>query len=201
MGPSCERSQKRETASCFCDRRQVVGALAGDAQELAARAEQRDSGAGGEKLRQLGCGLQQVLEVVEQQQHLLSLKMRGESLEGALSRLFPEAQGVGDRGHHQRRVSQGAEEAAEDAVAVVGEALLACPAASSSEKRVLPCPPGPVTVSRRVSCNSASASYSSLLSAQEGGGRRGQVGIGDRLQRREGAIAELVDHDRPLRCP
>ena len=50
------------------ERRDRIGLLAGNAEQLAARHEQMDVGAGGEELGEAGGCLDDVLEVVEQKQ-------------------------------------------------------------------------------------------------------------------------------------
>ena len=67
-------------------------------------------------------------------------------------------------------------------------------AATCSASRVLPVPPGPVSVSRRVpSQSSATSSSSSLSRPMSGLAATGQVRGVERPQRREVAVAELVE--------
>ena len=69
-------------------------------------------------------------------------------------------------------------------------------AASCSERRVLPVPPGPVRVSSRACSSSAAASASSRCAAEEGGQLGRQV-VGDRVQRaqRRELVRQALDHE------
>ena len=70
-------------------------------------------------------------------------------------------------------------------------------AAASIASRVLPVPPGPVSVTRRAPSSKQRQHLQQLaVAADERAGRARQVRVGDRLQRREGAVAELEDRDR-----
>ena len=71
-------------------------------------------------------------------------------------------------------------------------------AAASRARRVLPEPPGPVSVSRRVPPWSSDRTSCSSLPPHERTRRAWKVGVRDRLERREALVAELIDRDRAL---
>ena len=69
-------------------------------------------------------------------------------------------------------------------------------AAASIESRVFPEPPGPVSVTSRASRSERDDLGDLSLAADEARRGAGEVRVRDRLQRREGLLAELVDPDR-----
>ncbi len=87
--------------------------LAGDAQELAARDEQGEVGAGLQELGELGGGLHHLLQVVEQEQHLSLADVLGEAVLGS--------EGLGDRLADEGGVSERGEPDPEDARLVGGD--------------------------------------------------------------------------------
>ena len=113
LGSSLERSQKRETASGLGERRHRVLDLALHAQELAARDEEGEVGAGLKERGELGRRLDHLLQVVEEEQHLALADVLGEAVLGA--------ERLGDRLRDERGVAQGGEPDPEDACLVLGD--------------------------------------------------------------------------------
>ena len=97
------------------ERRHRVLDLALDAQELAARDEQREVGAGLDERGELGRRLDHLLEVVEQEQQLALADVLGEAVLGA--------ERLRDRLGDERRVAERGEPDPEDARLVLGHEL------------------------------------------------------------------------------
>ena len=89
------------------ERRYAVGLLPRHPQGRMAAGQERHGGTGAQQgLRQAGAGRQQVLAVVEHQQHPLGPQTLRQGLGGRLPGLLPQPQGGGDRPRHQGRVRQ-----------------------------------------------------------------------------------------------
>ena len=137
-----------------------------------------------EQRRELGRCLDHLLEVVEHEQQLPLADVLGEAVLGA--------ERLGDRLRDERGVAERREADPEDARLEARDEL----AAASIASRVLPVPPGPVSVTSRAPSSiraSTSASSRSRPTKELAGPR--QVRVRDRLQRREAAVAELEDRD------
>ena len=125
--------------------------------------------------RELGRGVHHLLEVVEQEQHPALADVLGEAVLGA--------ERLRDRLGDQRRIAQRRQRDPEDAGREVAGTSSA---AASIASRVLPVPPGPVSVTSRAPFRAARRASSTLpLAADERGRRARQVRVRDRLQRRE----------------
>ena len=124
----------------------------------ASRLRRQDPHAGAlphERVGQRRAGVEQVLAVVEQQQQPLVLEVLGERLGDGLARLFLHAQHRRHRLRHETRVGRAAR--VRRTRRRPGTAR-ATSAATCRPRRVLPLPPEPVSVSRRVLASSASTS-------------------------------------------
>ena len=87
--------------------------------------------------REIGRCLDHLLEVVEQEQHLALADVLGQAVLGT--------ERLRDRLRDERRIAQRGQADPEDARLVLGDER----AAASMASRVLPVPPGPVSVTRR----------------------------------------------------
>ena len=104
------------------------------------------------------------------------------------------AERLGDRLRDERGIAERGEADPEDAGLVLGHKRRA---AASIASRVLPVPPGPVSVTRRAPSSKRDEHLEQLVvSADERARRPRQVRVGDRLQRREGAVSELEERHR-----
>ena len=115
----------------------------------------------------------QMLEVVEQKQQLLVADMVGEAVPGAerlAGRLEDEPGSRSGASGTQKTPSGKRSDAS---------------AAAWSASRVFPVPPGPVSVSKRVSSSSVEHARELVFATEERRRRDGQVRAVQRLQRRE----------------
>ena len=166
------------------ERRHRVLDFALDAQELAARHEHVQIGAGAEQRRQLGRRLDHLLQVVEQQEQLAFADVLGEAVLGS--------QRLGNRLADQRRVAQRGEADPEDAC-LVGrdkrcrrlERESSLPRPARARQRHQPC-----------AADRGEQLAQLTLPADERARGTREVGVRDRLQRREALAAELEDGDR-----
>ena len=129
-----------------------------------------------------GARVEQVLEVVEEDEELPAAEEAGEVVRR--SDRLRDLRTAGARGRRGPRAAPRTRRRA------------ACPTSSAatwSARRVFPVPPGPVSVSSRVPFeSSATSSSSSLLPPDERARGDGQVRRVERPERREVAVAELV---------
>ena len=63
--------------------------------------------AGSEKVFHLLCSIHYLLEVVQEQQHLLLPQFPFQMLQERLTSFFPDAERLGDNGYNQRRIVYG----------------------------------------------------------------------------------------------
>ena len=159
--------------------------LAADAKELAARDQQLQVGAPLEQLAQVRRRLDHLLEVVEQEHELPLFDVLGEALLGA--------QCLRDRLHHERRLAQRGERDPEDPRLERGHEL--CGRLERKPRLAGATRPGERQEPRTVP-EQADKLIALPPSADEGGDRPRQVGVRDRLQRREALGAELEERDR-----
>ena len=169
----------------FGERQHRVLDLASDAQQLAARDEQPEVRAGFDERGELGCRVDHLLEVVEQEQQLPLADVLGEAVLGA--------ERLRDR---RRATSAGSRSAARPTQKTPALNSGTSSAAASIASRVLPEPPGPVSVSRRAPSRAASELLDLSLPAHERARRARQVRVRDRLQRRE-ALRSRAGRSRP----
>ena len=158
--------------------------LAGDAQELAGGDEQGEVGAGAEESRKLGRCLDHLLEVVEEEEHLPFSDVGGERLLGA--------ERLGDGLGHERGIAERGKPDPEDACFVLADERGSCFERQTGLART-------ARAGEREQARSLLDPREHLrklrLAAEEGARRTGQVRVRDRLQRRKGALAELVERD------
>jgi hypothetical protein len=100
-------------------RRELVHQLAVEPEALAARAEEREPRTVLDEIRKILSGGREVLEVVQEQECMPALEVRGEGLERASPRVLADREGLSDRGQDEGRVAKRSEEAREQAVAEV----------------------------------------------------------------------------------
>jgi hypothetical protein len=140
----------------------LVLLLAGEAQRLTAGDEQGDSGSFAQELAERGRRLDHLLEVVEQEQRALAAEVddelvgsdcRGDRRENALG-----IASSGERHHHTPCGNSSSSSAA-----------------TWSTTRVLPLPPGPVSVTRRERRTSSFSSSSSRRRPTSGVGWTGRL--------------------------
>ncbi len=150
--------------------------LAGDTQEFAGGDEQREVGAGGEERRKLGCRLDHLLQVVEQQEQLPLCNVGGEIVLGA--------ERVGDRLTDEGGIAEGGQPDPEDACLVGTDETGSC---LDRESRL-------ARAARTCERDEAGALLDAgehvgelSLPAQEGARGTWQVRVRDRLERRKGA--------------
>ena len=161
--------------------------LAPHAQQLAAGREHGEVGAGGEERRELAGGGDHVLEVVEQHEQLALADVVGEPV--------LRAERPGDRLRHQAGIAQRGELDPEDPRVVVGNER-----AGGLDRQT--CLAGAARAGERQEARAAGDAREHLLelalATDEDARRAGQVGVRDRLERRERAVAELEDRDHFL---
>ena len=150
----------------------MVLLLGGDAKRLAAGDEDPQTPAARQQVGELRRGVEELLEVVEQEQELLRRAMCSAS-----SPL--RAEHLGDRVHHERGVTNRGERDPPDAA---GEALRDLGRRLSGEPG-LPVPPGPVSVSIRLVREQADHLGELALTTEERRRRHGQIRLVERAQR------------------
>ena len=159
--------------------------LAVDAQALAARDEDGEVRARGDERGQLGRRRDDLLEVVDEEQELALADVLGEAVAGA--------HGPGDRLADERRVAERGEADPDGAGAEVGdergaglERQAGLPGAAGAGQREEP----------RAAGDPREHRLELLLPADEGARRPREVRARERLERREGAVAQLEERDR-----
>jgi hypothetical protein len=169
--------------------RHLVLDLPLDAKELAARHEQGEARAALEESRKLWSGLDHLLQVVEEEEHLPLADVLGETVLGA--------QGLGDRLGHESGIAQGGEPDPEDSCFVAGDEH----GRRLEREAGLPRAAGPGQGEQARSLGDLAEDFLQLsFPADEGGGRAGKVRVRDRLEGREALLSELVDGNRLSEC-
>ena len=171
------------------ERLHLVLDLAADAEALPARREDREVRTGLDEVGERRRRLDHLLEVVEDEEHLALADVLGEAV---------LARRASSRSRRRRATGRGSARARPRTCPALWSPTSS--AAASIESRVLPEPPGPVSVTRRAPSSRISATISPDLpfAADERARRPRQVRVRDRLQRREALGAELEDRDRPV---
>ena len=187
LAPTRARAQKSSTASSSVKRRHRVGDLAVDAQELAARHEHPQLRTGAEQRREVRRRLDDLLEVVEQEQHLPLADVLGErhASRRASARSCPTT---------KRRVADRRQPHPEDTRGEVADELRR---GFDREPRLA----GPARARERHEPRTLIADEGDnlrhlALAADERRHRPRQVRVRDRPQRRETAVAELEQRNR-----
>ena len=156
--------------------------LAWHVERLAARRDDREAGAlPRQVVDQHGAVVEEMLAVVEHQQHLLVGQASHEHIEQGLLRVLGNSEDVGHLSGHRAATRRGS--ASSTYQTPPGKRSVRS-AASCSASRVLPHPPEPVSVTSRCSSMSAPASGELSLAADEGRQLGGQV-VACRVQPRE----------------
>ena len=131
-----------------------------------------------------------MLDVVEQHEQRLAAEVRGQRLCERCPPLFAHRERLSERRKDELRIAEWREWHPEHAVGKDSEAC----AAACNASRVLPVPPGPVSVSRRDRRRSAARPPPRApLAPEEGRRRDGQVRAVQRREGRKVAVSELVD--------
>ena len=152
------RSTNSVAASPRRERLEPVLVLARTRQRRAARDEHAELGRGGEHRAHRGRGVEQVLEVVEEEQQLPPAEEPGE--------VVASADRLRDLGG---QTSSGSDSPASGTQKTPSRSVPTSSAATWSARRVFPVPPGPVSVSRRVPFESIATSSSSSRSRPTSG--------------------------------
>ena len=171
-----ERGQNSATASPAGERRQAVLALGLHLQALARGDEQRQPRAGGEQRREPRRRVDDLLHVVEHEQQPPLADVLGE----AVLRAERAARSSRARTPASRRPARSTQKTP------AGNDSARATAAASIASRVLPAPPGPVSVTSRAPPSIQRAHLGELaLPADERARRPRQVRVRDRRERRE----------------
>ncbi len=93
--------------------------FAADLERLPARDQNREAGAGREEIDDIGRGIDNLLEVVEDQEHVLVVKAAGKASRQGIA-AFLDTEGAGDGGYDLGRVQDRRELDRDDAVLEVG---------------------------------------------------------------------------------
>ena len=102
-------SQRGQRLGSAADRREAqrrdrIGMLAGETEQCPAGGQDRQVGASGKELRHRGCGRQQVLEVVEEDQHLAVVQDDSQPILEWQIATFMESEPASQRGQDERRI-------------------------------------------------------------------------------------------------
>ena len=168
--------------------------LAGQREALAARDAEPRAGHRGDQGDRVGDRGQEVLGVVDHDQELPAPEALGECAPrglGARRRRAAPARSVAG-------TCNGFSSDASGTHTTPSGNASATPAAACSDSRVLPIPPGPVSVTSRTFSRSEQRGdlLDGILAPDEGGRRHRQIRPVERAQRREAGVAELVQAHR-----
>ncbi|MFN8538395.1 MAG: hypothetical protein U0232_13075 [Thermomicrobiales bacterium] len=139
---------------------QRVAPLLAEVEHFAGGGDQAEAGCRSEQIRQPGRFIEQVLEVIEDEQEV----QRGEEARNVVARFLLAGQGTADRRRERGRDRLACRERLQEGI---GDAIgkeRARGLGTSSARRVLPIPPGPMMVTRRQpgAARSSASSASSI---------------------------------------